>query len=276
MRQPGNPTGNHAPSASIAAQIVENNSELTAQIVKAINLSNIISGLTRGGAGTAGALALLNNNLAGLQNLDRLVAKPSAGRTSAAAAATVLPTAAPTLTAQPPVAATAATLPNHLLSLLSSNSLLTPSELALLVSDPSVSLLPTPFAPGTNAKVLQQQGKTTTPAAAPVVAIPAISPAAAAAAVAYQQQQAALLQQLQLPIINPLAFGYPPALINGLGVAQLNLLAGIPTLAPGLGAIPGLTPAIAGIPAAGLALPGVAVPGIPAGLNLPEVASTVG
>mmetsp|Transcript_384 Transcript_384/g.834 ORF Transcript_384/g.834 Transcript_384/m.834 type:complete len:531 (+) Transcript_384:441-2033(+) len=262
-----------APTVDLTAEIVENNADLTEQIVNAIALTNSISGLTPDA--TSGPL-----------NFESLFPPPGGSASSSAQALGTAPLTAPT-------ASVAAPIQGHELSLLSllsaTSNLLTPNEMALPLNDPSI-FLPTPFAPGQNANTLfQQQQHHQHHMPAPHPSTPNAPLNASMPAVPQQE----LLQQLAAaygvggqptaygvggqPIFHPTAAGggpIPSSLMNGLNypvggnlnpmVGGLHLLSGIPA---------GLNPGIAGL-SAGSNHPGIA-PGVPAGLNHHGIAAGI-
>ena len=172
----------------MAAQILKNNTDLTEQIANAIQFANTLAGLTPNvnSAAQIAQLQQLQSRAAGItvsaQQLKSQIPAPivTAPNLTAAAVPTTIAPIVPTIattqpaattivthppvvycsTAPPPAAAAVLQPPAQqdadLLSLLTSNNFLSPSELALPTNDPSV-FLPTPFAPGQSASTLQQQ-----------------------------------------------------------------------------------------------------------------------
>eukprot|EP00571_Detonula_confervacea_P016425 CAMPEP_0172302518 /NCGR_PEP_ID=MMETSP1058-20130122/4216_1 /TAXON_ID=83371 /ORGANISM="Detonula confervacea, Strain CCMP 353" /LENGTH=610 /DNA_ID=CAMNT_0013013033 /DNA_START=44 /DNA_END=1876 /DNA_ORIENTATION=+ len=220
-------SGVSAPPVDLAAQIDENNTDLTARIADAIKLTNSMAGITP-----------CADPAPSVQQLESLFPHPNSVISSTQAMGTMAPMAtasfsgqiAPTAfpgqeqsilsllssnssSTQAPMATTpfsaqiapTAPLPGQeqsILSLFSSNSnFLSASDMAVPVNDPSL-FLPTPFAPGQNANTLQQQVSTPhsfaliAPIAGvfPSASIPAAMPPLAAIPSAATQQ--ALFQQL--------------------------------------------------------------------------------
>lgn len=173
----------------MAAQILKNNTDLTEQIANAIQFANTLAALTPNvnSAAQIAQLEQLQSRAAGItdtaQQLKSQIPAPivtAPNLTAAAVPTTIVAPIVPTIATTQPAATTIATHPPvvycsaapppaaaavlqppaqldaDLLSLLTSNNFLSPSELALPTDDLSV-FLPTPFAPGQSASTLQQQ-----------------------------------------------------------------------------------------------------------------------
>mmetsp|Transcript_35766 Transcript_35766/g.75315 ORF Transcript_35766/g.75315 Transcript_35766/m.75315 type:complete len:519 (-) Transcript_35766:1441-2997(-) len=279
-------------SADLAAEIAENNAELTEQLVDAIKLTNSLNGIAPSNSGPL--------------NLDSFLGLPGAASASSNSSAQSL--------AAPPLAVTAQALgPNattapstqdlSLLSLLSASSnFLTPSDMALPPNDPSF-FLPTPFAPGENANTILEQEKEqqqehrqqppyTTNSITPLGAgAPNPTPSLTVSMPTVPPQQQ-LLQQLAAAYGvggHPTAFGvtqpiFPQAPAGGTTVPALNFpvggnlnsmvnVNGLNLFSPGVARLPsGLnTGTPAGLPP-GLNRPAISA-SIPQGLNHPSLAS---
>lgn len=157
---------------AMAAQIDQNNTDLTARIAQAINLTNSVAGITSGTNPAPGVNYLqslfppqgvaTNSSVQQAYQLQSLFPLQGIAASSTQALGTALVATAPAPGApKVAMAAQVAQLPgqppgqDNLLSLLSSNyNFLTPSDMDLPLNDPSV-FLPTPFAPGEDANTFQ-------------------------------------------------------------------------------------------------------------------------